>query len=414
MADTDIRVTDGAVFFTDVPLTHPLILAGGVVDSVAMATVTLTVVNRAGHRAQGIGAAMLSVPWSWPAPGPITDRDAALRELTVTLAAKADQVGEGNPFLLWQRLAAMAQEDPRAADVPSLARMLCVAAIDNAAHDGWSRAAGAGLYELYAAGAVADACRRIFAVDLGPSGYRLGPARRRLPVQHVVGLADAIDADSPLGQRIRADGVRELKVKLSGDAEVDLHRTQQVLMTAQSLGGRIGLALDPNEGYPTVDEFDALLAALSEVGVLRSVRYIEQPVPRSVLDLQPPAGQWPVPTLADEGLTDPTDMPAFLRRGWSGAVIKASKGQSFSILCHAYARARGAYVTVQDLTAVDIALLHSARLASQLPLSYPAFECNSLQYAPDANETLASRAPDLLTVRSGSIGLDPPAPCGLY
>lgn len=420
MAEHDIQVTAGHALFSDVILDHPLLLAGGSVDRVTMAQVELTITNAHGSTARGVGASMLSVPWSWPSATPFGERDARMRALTTALTERVVGMPGGDPFALWSALSRAAIMMPAAAGLPPLAVLLCVAAVDNALHDGWSRAAGMPLYPMYTPEVLTAAGRDVIDPELPPLALERSTPRSALPVQHVVGLSDSLDVDSALATAILRDGVRHLKLKLRGDAAADGERVvaiHDLFADHQELE----LSLDANEGYRDAAEFRALVGGLRErrPAAWAAVSYIEQPVPRDVDDVRdlypphmPPAERRPL--LLDEGHISPAQLESVAARGWAGIVVKASKGQSLAILSHAFARAHDLVVMTQDLTSVDLALEHSAGLAATLPFSSEAFECNSLQYAPSANARLAERNPALVTIRDGAVRPGPSPSRGLY
>ncbi|WP_431896276.1 enolase C-terminal domain-like protein [Nonomuraea sp. bgisy101] len=445
MRSTDVSVREAAAAFHDVRLDHPLRLSGATVDRFTLAVVWVTVEDRAGRVAWGEGASVLSVPWSWPVSElSWTVRDLVLRRLTERLAAAATEVGPGDPFAIHRELseaAACARHDGAEAaggpePVPELAAALALGAVDNAVHDGWARAAGAPATSLY-------------------EGLDLGPARRRLPVQHVVGLDDPLEADPlehprapdpresgllepdsrepdavesgppdrddvvpprraavrPLREWLRAEGIAHVKIKLAGrDPAADARRVIEVhRVLRESAGDRHTVSLDPNEGYQEPAAVLELLDALDGSPAWDALTYLEQPVPR---DAPPdPGGMRAIgarlPVLADESLATEADLARLAAAGWSGPVIKAARGQSLAMRSLAHARAHGMRVALQDLTAVGLALVHSARLAAVLPLDWQAFEYNSRQYAPRANGDLPA---ELVRVRQGHVVPGPARP----
>jgi L-alanine-DL-glutamate epimerase-like enolase superfamily enzyme len=255
-----------------------------------------------------------------------------------------------------------------------------------------------------------------------------GAPRLRLPVQHVVGLADPLEegfeppgdsggnAERSLRDWAGTDRFRHVEVKLGGaDPAADAYRVTEVHRVLREVVGDDGItvALDANEGYREPDGAVDLLDRLASDSqdARRAIVYLEQPVPRGTVDpegLRSPARR--VPLLVDEGLATRHDLAELPGPGWTGLVVKAAKGQSLSLLSWAHARRHGLQVMVQDLTAVGPALAHSARPASMLPQNWPAFEYNSRQYAPAANRELADRRPELVTVRDGHVVAGPPGP----
>ncbi|MFI6499579.1 enolase C-terminal domain-like protein [Nonomuraea typhae] len=432
-------------------------MAGGDVDRFTLAVVTAEAEASDGRLVRGRGASMLSVPWAWPrSPLGWRERDRALRELTDSLCDQAGRTMPGDPLAIFDELEAhldaqagldarddrsdardgrmdarAGRDEPEgrldtrdgrrnardgrsngrdgrsngrdgrsngrdgrsngrdgSSDMPRLAAALALGAVDNAVHDAWARAAGKPAADLYPG-------------LLGVPAW--GAPRTRLPVQHVVGVGDPLDE---VRAWLARDGIRHVKVKAAGrDPEEDAARVTAVHAL---LGGAEGatISVDLNEGYASPADAVAMVDALS-AEVLAGVTYLEQPVPRDAP--ADPDGMRELtrrlPVLADESLAATADLERLAADGWSGVVVKAARGQSLALRSWRFARERGLAAMVQDLTAVDLGLAHSARLAATLPWSWPAFECNSRQYAPGANAGL-----DFMNVVDGHLTLATPGP----
>ena len=78
--------------------------------------------------------------------------------------------------------------------------------------------------------------------------------------------------------------------------------------------------------------------------------------------------------------------------GYTGAALKACKGQSQSLLMAAAAQKYGLFLCVQDLTCPGASLIHSAGLAAHVP-GVAAIEANARQYCPAANRTVGGAIP---------------------
>ncbi|MDN5899931.1 MAG: hypothetical protein L0H74_07675 [Brachybacterium sp.] len=418
---SDIRVRSAQVRFRDVALEPPFVISGRPLTHLTAVTVHLGVVARDGGAVDGIGAGILSVPWSWPSSGLDLDtRDRVMRELVRQLAALAAGPETGDPFVLWrplyEQLDAVLERAARSAGVesiPRLAGLIALGPVDNALHDAWSRAAGLPLASMYTATHLREDLGRYgeHGRALYPAGT-LRPPRRLLPVQHALGVGDPLTAaDAAPGVRdledwIRAEGVHHLKLKLSGEVPADLERLRAARRIAAPLRPDLRLSLDPNESYalPALAELLDNLAR-EDPDLLAMIDYLEQPVPRDEepgpAELRRIAARAPV--LLDEGYSRLSQLSVLADQGWSGVVIKAAKGQSRAMITQALASAAGIRIAIQDLTAVDHALEHSLGLAAVLPVSWPGVECNSRQFAPGANAELASRRPESVTVRNGRV-----------
>jgi L-alanine-DL-glutamate epimerase-like enolase superfamily enzyme len=421
VADTDVVVREADVQFRRVELDQPFTISGRTIAWFTLALANVAVTDRRGRAARGSGASVLSVPWAWPTSDrTVEERDAAMRQLTRQFADRVLDGEPADPVAIWRRLHATAP-----ATMPPLAAMLCLGVLDNALHDAWARAADRPAYAMYTKEHLADHLGQYVDPALAGRypGQFLVAARPRLPVQHVVGVTDPLHdstgGEVSLVEWLARDGVRHLKIKVRGsDPEADARRIADVHQVASAEAGNVSLAVDPNEGYRDAAALGEMLDLLraGAPDAFAAVSYLEQPFPRDHRldrdELRRAAQGKPV--LVDESLDDPARLPRLVAAGWSGVVVKAGKGQSAALLAYAYARAHSLFVTVQDLTAVDLALAHSARLASVLDLSAPQFEYNSRQYAPRGNNALATRLPDLVAVRDGTITLPWwPAP-GIY
>lgn len=434
MRASDVRVLTAAVSFHPIHLDQPLSISGRAIAWFTLAEVEVQVADRSGHRGTGRGASVLSVPWAWPAAAiDIEDRDRALRELTEELATAAVGSGPTDPIELWRvlygeldsRLDALASRYG-VAQVPRLAGLLALGAVDSAVHDGWATTAGRPASVMYDAAHLAS--------DLGwldPTlagrypGDFLSRGRQELPVQHVVGVSDPLTAaeagagERPLTDWLRTDGVHHLKIKVSGSQpEQDAQRVVDIARLARAEVGPVDLAVDPNEGCA---DAAAALRLVEEIGrispeTVPSLRYLEQPVRRDA-PAEPEAMARlgaRLPVLLDEGFSELAMLPRLRDQGWSGVVIKAAKGHSLALLTYAYARSHGLWVAVQDLTALSWALVHSARLVSTFELSAPHLEYNSRQYAPRAAQELLTDLPELTRVRNGWVRLPSGSGPGLY
>lgn len=438
MHGTEVSVGHAEAEFHDVELTHPLSIHGRAITEVTLAIVQANVTNRHGANATGRGATILSIPWAWPHSGAtIHDRDRALRALTERICREAVTGCARDPIAHWRALAGSLDylaADPRVTrtvtePLPHLACALALGAVDNAIHDAWARAAGKPAHAMYTADHLAHDLADLLGAEFTgryPADYLPAP-RGALAVQHVVGATDPLDqADTrngsrPLAAWMSADRPRHLKIKLLGS---DLAEDADRIVAVHAVTQRqppftdVTLAVDPNEAYASPIRVLDLLDAVSSrsPSARRAITYVEQPIARDQGTdheaLRRVAAQ--VPILLDEGLARLSDLRGLSTSGWSGAVIKAGKGQTMSVLVHSYVHAHGMYVTLQDLTAVDLALSHSARLASTLNLSAPHFEYNSRQYAPGANHQLQRSRPDLVTVTDGKVRIAPPVEPGLY
>jgi hypothetical protein len=106
------------------------------------------------------------------------------------------------------------------------------------------------------------------------------------------------------------------------------------------------------------------------------------------------------PVVIDESLTDIESLMLAREMGYSGAALKACKGQSQVLLMAAAAQKHKMFLCVQDLTCPGASLIHSASLAAHIP-GVAAIEANAREYVPAANKPWEERFPGIFKVRDG-------------
>lgn len=368
MKPTDVRIVAAVPSFRHVPFAVPLTLSSGPITGLTEATVTVSVEARNGRTANGVGSVLLSHPWAG-------GTDDAMRATVRSLAAALPAFGTADPLQHGANLLDLVARSSG----PRLAAEVAAGPVDQAVHDAWAKAAGLSAYTMYD--------ERFLNADLscylGPDFAGSWPGDQftatpatTLPVQHVVGVDEPADA---------AIGRRWIKLKLTGSVDTDIERVRAV--------GAYGaqLSLDPNEAYTDAADLARLLGSVH-------AEYVEQPVPRGASG---PGAAGPIPVLADEGLPDPRELDGLT--GWDGIVVKTCRGQTSALLSYCWARNRRRFVVQQDLTHVGQALAHAAAFAAHCSYAVPAFECNSLQYAPAGNTDLADERPGLVTERDGAV-----------
>src|SRR5438067_10001453 len=108
------------------------------------------------------------------------------------------------------------------------------------------------------------------------------------------------------------------------------------------------------------------------------------------------------PVVIDESLLDLASLKRARELGYTGAALKACKGQSQSLLMAAAAQQLGMFLCVQDLTCPGASLIHSAGLAAHVP-GVAAIESNARQYVPAANKPWEAKFPGIFRVVDGTI-----------
>jgi hypothetical protein len=150
------------------------------------------------------------------------------------------------------------------------------------------------------------------------------------------------------------------------------------------------------------------------LGVLRQVKeksaagfdriqYVEQPTSRDLKahrqNVMHEASKLR-PVVIDESLTDLENLMLAREMGYTGAALKACKGQAQALLMAAAAQKWKMFLCVQDLTCPGASLIHSAGLAAHVP-GVAAIEANARQYVPAANKAWEAKFPGIFQVKDG-------------
>jgi len=256
------------------------------------------------------------------------------------------------------------------------------------------------------------------------SRYVLPRPKPLMPLYHLVGAVDPIfptDVQKPVGdglpenlpEWIRFNGLRNIKIKLNGeDAKWDIERVLRVHACCAENMPAIQrkdwvYSLDFNEKCPNVAY---LLDVLNQIeaksaGAYRRIQYIEQPTRRDLKAdranvMHEAAKRKPV--VIDESLTEKESLMLSREMGYSGAALKACKGQTQALLMAAVAQKYKMFLCVQDLTCPGASLIHSAGLAAHVP-GVAAIEANARQYVPVANKDWVARFPGIFDIKDGFV-----------
>jgi L-alanine-DL-glutamate epimerase-like enolase superfamily enzyme len=308
-----------------------------------------------------------------------------------------------------------------------LATLVCASPFDAALHDAFGKAHGLNCYSTYG--------RDFLPNDLGHylgaefNGLHLGEfiatkAKPRMPLYHLVGALDpltAADVKQPVGdglpetlaEWIPFNGLTHLKIKLNGDdLGWDVDRVVGVDGVAEEQQARRGLgtwyySLDFNERCPNVGYLLEFLRRVKEMAPrgFDRVQYIEQPTRRDLkadrANVMHEASKLR-PVVIDESLTDLESLRLAKEMGYTGAALKACKGQTQSLLMAAAAKKDGMFLCVQDLTCPGASLIHSAGIAAHVP-GIVAIESNARQYCPAANAPWVGRFPGMFRITDGTM-----------
>jgi L-alanine-DL-glutamate epimerase-like enolase superfamily enzyme len=445
---TDARFDEIRIDFEDHLYRAPYKFGGREVDRVTLLNVHCRLHAKSGKSAEGFAAMPLGNVWSFPAPDVSYDTTLAAMK---TLAGKAARITQGyteyahpldaNHALLQEYLKA-ADETSRemrlAHPIPKLCTLVTASPIDAAIHDAFGRLHGRNSFLV---------CGRDFVrYDLGHylgadfrgeylDRYVLARPTPRIRMYHSAGASDPLTAaevkkpirdglPETLEEWIPYNGVTAIKIKLNGnDLAWDVDRVAAIDRVTVEAQARRGVkdwiySLDFNERCPNVQyllEFDRQLKAKAGTAFDR-VQYIEQPTARDLAadrknTMFEAAKLRPV--VIDESLTGLDALRLAREMGYTGAALKACKGQSETLLMAAATQKYEMFRCVQDLTCPGAALVHSVGIACHVP-GVAALEANAREYVPAANRGWEKRFAGIFEVRDGwmrTTGLDAPGLC---
>lgn len=434
---TDIRIRELHYDFEDFRYRTPIKFGGVATDQVTLLNVHCSVETRQGKVARGFGSMPLGNVWSFPTRQMSYDTTLnAMKSLAERIARiTGDYTEHGHPIdLTWAlepRYVEAAKEVTNhlqlAEPIPILCTLVTASPFDAALHDAFGKAHGRNCYHTYGP--------EFLVHDLGHylgsefAGDRLDRFVRnepqpRMPLYHLVGALDPLvptDVTKPigdglpetLGDWIRFNGLTHLKIKLNGDdLGWDVERVVGVERVAAEVQHQRGVSrwyysLDFNERCPNVAyllDFLRQVEARIPLGFTR-IQYIEQPTARDLRkhreNVMHEASRIR-PVVIDESLIDLESLQDAREMGYTGAALKACKGQSQSLILAAAAQKYGMFLCVQDLSCPGASLIHSAGLAAHVP-GVAAIEANSRQYVPAANKPWEASHPGIFRVTDGTM-----------
>ena len=435
---TDVRVTAAEIFFLPVTMRVPLKFGPETVTSAVCLRVRVTVTDQNGKTAQGWGETPLSVSWVWPSSLSVAVRAQRMQDFSMLLAKRLVESGfAGHPMEIGQDfmhgpLAATLKEANAAAggdEMPYLGSLVAFSAFDIAVHDAYGVLHNRDIYTTYNAEFMSRDLSAFITPEDGsgidfsgryPQDYLVMDAPKQLPVWHLVGGVDALEASDLTGSEpkdehpllladwIQRDGLKCLKIKLRGtDAAWDYERMVRV--------GRIGfaggvrwLSADFNctvkEPAYVNEIMDRLLR--DEPEIYARTLYVEQPFPYDLeahqIDVRSVSARKPL--FLDESAHDWEFVRLGRRLGWSGVALKTCKTQTGALLSLCWAKAHGMPLMVQDLTNPMLAMIPHVRLAAHAG-TIQGVECNSMQFYPDASLPEQQIHPGLFQRRNGIVDL---------
>ncbi|OYP29388.1 enolase C-terminal domain-like protein [Rhodopirellula sp. MGV] len=437
MKQTDIRITRVTIDFEHYDYRTVMKFGGVEVDQATILNVHIDVVSREGKTGRGFGSMPLSNIWAYPSQ--TRSHDETLGSMT-TLANQFAQLASdhddfGHPVDLGVQLehrflenaTALSNRENLDPPIPKLAALVTGSPFDAAIHDAYGKLHGVNCYQTYGPEWMTHDAGHYLGEDYRGewiSNSVSETAKPSMPLYHLVGALDPLDEmelttptddglPNTLAQWIRHNGLTHMKIKLNGDdVNWDVQRVVKVDRIASEVQSERGIdtwhySLDFNERCPNVDYLIEVLErikAASPQGFDR-IQYVEQPTARDLQahpDNKMHRAAAIKPVVIDESLTDLETLLLARDMGYTGAALKACKGQTQSLLMAVAIKKLGMFLCVQDLTCPGASLIHSAGLAAHIP-GVAAIEANSRQYCPAANRGWEQRFPGIFSVRDGSM-----------
>jgi len=439
LQNTNVRMRGVQLYFLPVRTRVPLKFGPETLTEVTCARAKVVVETASGNLAEGWGETPLSVPWVWPCDMSYSSRDEALQEFCVQLASawsEFDSSGHameiGYDFQesrLPELLAAFNRDRQPNEHMPLLAALVCCSVFDIALHDAYGIANKVPVYETYN--------RRYMNRDLSqfltpaedantdfsdryPEDYLSTPPEKKLPVWHLVGGLDPLDAAELNGNApddgepyllhdwIKRDGITCLKVKLRGNDQAwDYQRLVEVGQIAKS-HGPFWLTADFNCTVTDPQYVNEVLDQLrnEQPAVHDAILYVEQPFPydleANLIDVHSVSERKPL--LMDESAHNWELVKLGCSLGWTGVALKTCKTQTGALLSLCWARAHGMALMVQDLTNPMLAQIPHVLLAAHAD-TLMGVESNAMQFYPSASLPEAKVHPGLYQRRDGQLDL---------
>ncbi len=439
-SSTNARVVQSHMHLLPVSTRVPLKFGAETLTSVLCLRVRISVVDGQGRQADGWGETPLSVQWAWPSS---LGYDARLQSMIAFARRCSDawsnSTASGHPMELGYdfirtRLPELIEQhnagtdDPNEA-LPLLAALICASAFDVALHDAYGNLHQVDIYETYNRQwmnhdlshflSPADDSTVSFA-GMYPQDFFVADPPKQLDAWHLVGGLDPLEeheltGDEPadgvplfLGDWIRRDGLKRLKIKLRGnDSAWDYERMVRVGEIALANGVQSTTAdfncmvQDPEYVNEILDRLEREHPAISDL-----LLYVEQPFPYDLetnrIDVHSVSKRKPL--FLDESAHDWQHVRLGRELGWTGVALKTCKTQTGALLSHCWAKAHGMGIMVQDLTNPMLAQIPHVRLAAQVG-TIGGVETNAMQFYPAASDAEAKVHPGLYRRRDGKLDL---------
>ncbi len=436
-SNTSVKVKEIKASYEDFTYRTPIKFGGNIVDKVTMLNVDVVIEDAAGKSQKGFSAMSMGNVWSFPSK--VLDYNetlAAMKALTteVERILNRDKV-EGHPLDInhalepkFFQVAQLVSSNLRLKEpIPKLCTLVVVSPFDAAIHDAYGKLHNRSTYQTYGPDLMPKDLSHYIGDEFKGeylAKYVLPRPKPSMPLYHLVGAVDPITSQDikqkigdglpeTLPEWIVANGLRNIKIKLNGeDLNWDIERVLRVESACIEPMAQIKrrdwvYSLDYNEKCPNVAYLMETLKKIREKSpqAYRRIQYIEQPTKRDLKadrqNVMHDAAKLK-PVVIDESLVDKESLMLAREMGYSGAALKACKGQAQALLMAAVAQKYKMFLCVQDLTCPGASLIHSAGLAAHVP-GVAAIEANARQYVPVANQKWVARFPGIFEIKNGFV-----------
>ena len=304
-----------------------------------------------GRTVEGIAAEGLCPKWFDKTPEKSPDQEIAEMLQVIRQAVTfAREVPACTAFDFWRHLYAAQMPWAASHRLPPLLAHFGVSVVERTLLDALARASGVNFATLLQTNLPGIELGAIHPELAGRAPAEFLPARplEKVIARHTVGLSDPITAadvnpeDGPddglpraLEDCARFYDLRHFKLKVRGDADVDIPRLRRIAaVITRHCGGGYAFTLDGNEQYKEfpkfVDLWDRILADAALAKFFEKLIFIEQPLHRSVA-LDPRLAkirEWHggPPMIIDESDAEIGDLSQALELGYAGTSHKNCKG----------------------------------------------------------------------------------------
>jgi L-alanine-DL-glutamate epimerase-like enolase superfamily enzyme len=303
-------------------------------------------------------------------------------------------------------------------------------AFDAALHDAFGKIHQRNVYQTYGPDLLPNDLSKYLGKEYAGRWlhqFLLKEPRAATPLYHSVGASDPLtqaDVAHPIGDGlpetlgawIKYSGVDHIKIKLAGDdLQRDIDRVLSIDAVAVPVQAQRRVkswfySLDFNERCRDVANLMQFIHAIKErnPAAFHRIQYIEQPTARDLIadrkNVMYEASKL-IPVVIDESLTGLDTLLLAQQMGYTGAALKACKGQTQAVLMAAAGQVQKMFLCVQDLTCPGASLIQSAGLASHVP-GVVGIEANAREYVPAANAAWTKRFPGIFDIRNGRMATE--------